>query len=76
MPFVCESYIDKFDKERKSKISTKTGSAFAPTYEYKIVDGIKQLVVSGEINTQDIIDINRFCITINHILSIYLTRYN
>ena len=72
MPFVCESYIDKFDKERKSKISTKTGSAFAPTYEYKIVDGIKQLFVSGEINTQDMIDSYAESVDINNIINKYL----
>lgn len=56
MPYKCVSYIDKMNRDRKSDFITPSGSPVKNDYDYKIIDGIKQLVVSGESNTQDIID--------------------
>lgn len=56
MPYKCVSYIDKINRERKSDFITSSGSNIKNDYDYKVIDGIKQLVVTGESNTQDLID--------------------
>ena len=56
MPYKCVSYIDAFNKERKSGFESDSGKPVKTDYDYKIIDGIKCLVPSGKTNTQDMIE--------------------
>lgn len=52
----CVSYFDRCDKNKRKSFVSCSGDPIAKKYEYRYVDGVKQLVVSGETNVQEFID--------------------
>lgn len=60
MPIIEASYIDRLhpedSKHKRKTFISKSGTGMVPVYEYKVIDGIKQLVNSGERNVQEEID--------------------
>lgn len=73
MAIVTESYIDRLDKKKKHRsFKTNQGVSIVPTYEYQIVDGVKELVESGVVNIQDKIDSFSVEADINNIISRYI----
>lgn len=75
MSYEVSSFVDRFlerqDKKDK-KFITECGSFIQPEYEYKIVDGIKMLVRTGEKNVQDYIDSFEQSTDINYVISRFL----
>lgn len=56
MKIEVSSIFDKMDKKKRPVFSSCSGEAIGTTYEYAIIDGIKQLVPAGKTNRQDFIN--------------------
>lgn len=69
------SYFDRLCPSTKTKVpefNSVVGSRFMPTYQYDVVDGVKTLVESGEVDLQAEIDSYADAQDINNIIARFL----
>lgn len=72
MAIKCVSYFDRMDANKRKSFVSCSGSHIMTIYEYRFVDGIKQLVPSGKTDTQELIDSFAESADINNIIVRFL----
>ena len=53
---LCDDYLSRLLRDHKGEFVTNPGDPLEDTYDYKYIDGVKQLVKVGKTNVQDLID--------------------